>query len=139
QRCDFFDIALDHVNLDIAPLVVEKRHRLLLVIYSQRSATIGSTFVVRRAGIQQATSATAINNNEITTNVSGSVALTPKRSFRINRVKISDASSPHPTPASVSFSPCRKTSRRTSRDCAPSATRMPTSCVRLATKYEMTP
>jgi hypothetical protein len=45
--------------------------------HSHRSATIGSTFVARRAGIQQARSATTMSNNAITATVSGSVTLTP--------------------------------------------------------------
>jgi len=44
--------------------------------YSCRSAMSGSTFVARRAGIQQASKATAHNNAVTTTNVTGSVALT---------------------------------------------------------------
>jgi hypothetical protein len=53
--------------------------------HSQRSDTIGSTFAARRAGIQQASSATTINNIAIEMNVSGSVALTP---FNIGTGKI---------------------------------------------------
>jgi hypothetical protein len=45
--------------------------------HSDRSAIIGSTFVARRAGIQQARSATTMSNNAITATVSGSVTLTP--------------------------------------------------------------
>ena len=45
--------------------------------HSQRSATSGSTFVARRAGIQQASSATKVSSSVITMNVSGSVGLTP--------------------------------------------------------------
>ena len=45
--------------------------------HSDRSTIIGSTFVARRAGIQQARSATTMSNNAITATVSGSVTLTP--------------------------------------------------------------
>jgi hypothetical protein len=45
--------------------------------HSDRRAIIGSTFVARRAGIQQARSATTMSNNAITATVSGSVTLTP--------------------------------------------------------------
>jgi hypothetical protein len=41
------------------------------------SATIGSTFVARRAGTSAASSATTINRTVTVMNVSGSVALTP--------------------------------------------------------------
>jgi Tol biopolymer transport system component len=49
------------------------------VSHSYRRAIIGSTFVARRAGIQQAASATSVSNNATAMNVSGSVALTPNR------------------------------------------------------------
>jgi hypothetical protein len=45
--------------------------------HSHRKATSGSTFVARRAGIQQASSATRSNSSAIAANVSGSVALVP--------------------------------------------------------------
>jgi hypothetical protein len=45
--------------------------------HSQRSATSGSTFVARRAGIQHASSATKVSISVITMNVSGSVGLIP--------------------------------------------------------------
>src|SRR5262245_18229117 len=51
----------------------------LLAHHSQRSATSGSTFVARRAGIQHANSDTQASDNEIRVNVSGSVAVTPYR------------------------------------------------------------
>jgi hypothetical protein len=45
--------------------------------YSYRNAVIGSTFVARRAGTQQAAKATKVSNTAITLSVQGSVALTP--------------------------------------------------------------
>src|SRR5215470_6786085 len=57
--------------------------------YSLRSATIGSTFAARRAGIQQASKATAVSNSAIAANVTGSVALTPKSRVLIVRVNAS--------------------------------------------------
>ena len=45
--------------------------------YSARSATIGSTFVARRAGIQHANNPTRISSNAITMEVIGSVTVTP--------------------------------------------------------------
>src|SRR5262245_53819213 len=85
-------------------------------VHSHLNATIGSTFVARRAGIQQATSATAVSNKEIAMKVIGSVALTLNSLVFINGVSASDASNPIPTPANVRINPCRRTSRRTSRD-----------------------
>lgn len=45
--------------------------------YSQRNATIGSTFVARRAGNQQGSSATRLNSKMSVMKVSGSAGLTP--------------------------------------------------------------
>ena len=59
---------------------------------SQRSAIIGSTFVARRAGIKQASSAMVVSKSVITANVSGSVALTANSSFA------TDASTPMQRP-----------------------------------------
>ena len=58
--------------------------------YSHRRAIIGSTFVARRAGIQQASNATAMSSSAIAENVAGSVALTPKSRFFIVRVNAND-------------------------------------------------
>jgi hypothetical protein len=44
--------------------------------YSRRNAASGSTFVARRAGIQQASNATAASSDESSANVVGSVTLT---------------------------------------------------------------
>src|SRR5262249_42248274 len=101
--------------------------------YSHRRAIIGSTFAARRAGIQQATSATESNSAPIKANVSGALALTPKSSVVIRRVKPKAATSPAPTPLSASLIPCPTTSLNTSPICAPSAIRTPISCVRCAT------
>jgi hypothetical protein len=45
--------------------------------HSCRNATIGSTFMARRAGKQQAATPTAISNNDTVTKVNGSVGVTP--------------------------------------------------------------
>jgi hypothetical protein len=47
--------------------------------HSCRNATIGSIFIARRAGKQQAATATAISNNDTTIKVNGSVGVTPNR------------------------------------------------------------
>src|SRR5215831_6421006 len=54
--------------------------------YSCRSATIGSTFVARRAGTKQAAIVTLTSSNAITASVSGSVALTPNNQLFRTRV-----------------------------------------------------
>jgi hypothetical protein len=47
------------------------------LLHSYLSATNGSTFVARRAGIQEANNPIKTNNNEIAAYVMGSVALIP--------------------------------------------------------------
>ncbi|MCG3162510.1 MAG: hypothetical protein JMDDDDMK_03769 [Acidobacteria bacterium] len=69
----------------------------------------------------------------ITAYVTGSVALTPNSMLLINRVNASAAPNPIATPTSASVIPCFTTNPSTSRVCAPSAIRMPISCVRSAT------
>src|SRR5262245_122509 len=102
--------------------------------YSHRKAIIGSTFAARRAGTKQASSATIVNNNATTMNVTGSVALTPNSKVFINRVRANAEVSPIATPAAPSFPPCAMTSFNTSLVCAPRAIRTPISCVRRATE-----
>jgi hypothetical protein len=87
-------------------------------VYSVRNATIGSTFVARRAGIQQATNATPASSNVTPPKVSGSVAVTPNKKNASARVIANAPASPTITPISVSFKPCETTSRSTSRPCA---------------------
>ncbi len=99
---------------------------------------MGSMPAARRAGTQQARSATATSRQETLTNVSGSVGLTSK-TRAITRVRASAATTPMPTPASASRIPCRSTSRSTCCFGAPKATRIPSSFVRLATDSETTP
>src|SRR5262249_54131407 len=74
-------------------------------VYSHLNATIGSTFAARRAGIQQATSATTLSKSAITTNVSGSVALTPNSKPDIRRVSAKAAPEPSATPIEASVIP----------------------------------
>src|SRR5262245_51119196 len=98
-------------------LVFPLRHVRLLIhpLHSQRNAIIGSTFVARRAGIQQAASATTSSSKAIPTNVSGSVALTPNNKASIKRVKASDTVRPSDTPQSASFK--RSEERRVGKEC----------------------
>jgi len=79
--------------LDLLSLVSES--------YSPLSATIGFTFVARRAGSQQASKVTQANSNTIMLNVSGSVASTSNSSFFINRVNAHDADYFAPLPAAA--------------------------------------
>src|SRR5262245_4771658 len=112
---------------------------LTLPDHSHRRAIIGSTFAARCAGIQQASSATAISSSGTAMNVTGSVALTPKSSDFINRVSAKEAANPIAMPASVSFIPCPVTILSTAPALAPSAIRTPISRVRCATEYAITP
>src|SRR5438128_9779899 len=54
------------------------QHSAFSLLHSLRSATFGSTRAARRAGSQQAKSATAPRTNGMTAKVSGSVGLTSK-------------------------------------------------------------
>src|SRR5262245_58159969 len=107
--------------------------------YSARSATIGSTFVASRAGIQQASSPIAVNRRVIATNVGGSFAETLNNKFLISRVNPNETARPMATPASAGFMPCVTTSFSTSGVRAPRAMRMPISCMCCATEYDITP
>gem|GEM_PF-4742618 len=71
---------------------------------------IGSTFAAGRAGIPQASNATAVSRKAITTKVNGSVGLTSKSRHLIKHIKADDASKPNANPDNVSFSPLRKPS-----------------------------
>ena len=73
--------------------------------HSYRSAVSGSTFVARHAGTQQANSATTESKTAITTNVSGSVALTPNRRLFIVRVNANEAINPNTDPTTASVIP----------------------------------
>src|SRR6266404_7071711 len=82
--------------------------------YSYRSATIGSTFIARRAGTKLAARATPVSTTAIRANVMGSVALTSKSRLDIRRVRNNDATRPIVTPASASNMPSPTTSFNTS-------------------------
>src|ERR1700679_2846960 len=107
--------------------------------YSYFSATIGSTRIARRAGTQHAASVTTRTRIETPANVSGSVALTSNNRLDMNRVSASDAATPIAMPTTANLSAWAKTSRITCPRSAPSAMRIPISCVRCATLYEITP
>jgi polyhydroxybutyrate depolymerase len=106
--------------------------------HSHRRAVIGSTFIARRAGIQQASSATNVSNSVVRVIVNGSTADMPNNIFDINRVKKNEAAKPSATPSATNFIPWPTISFKTVPVCAPSAIRMPISCVRWATECAMT-
>src|SRR5262245_52995361 len=108
-------------------------------IYSHLSATIGSTFAARRAGIQQAASATPASNNAINANVVGSVAGVSNSMVDISRVSAQAAATPITTPTDTSAIPCPMTNRSTLRGCAPRAILTPISRVRWVTAQDITP
>ncbi len=75
-----------------------------------------------------------VNKAVMTTNVSGSVALTLKSRWAISRVSANAPAIPMATPISTNFIPCPMISRNTSLTCAPSAIRMPISETRCVTE-----
>jgi len=85
----------------------------LVTRHSYRSAIIGSTFVARCAGSQQASNATTVSNSAITMNVNGSVALTPNNRVFINCVNATDATKPNTTPeqAEADLDTCKEIAR----------------------------
>src|SRR6185503_5069394 len=103
--------------------------------YSYLSATIGSTFAARRAGIQHASKATTASSKGTAANVNGSTALTPNSNEVIKRVSANDAAKPIATPSNVNFIPFCSTSNRILAGVAPSASRTPISFLCCATKY----
>src|SRR5262249_324062 len=74
--------------------------------HSQRSATIGSTFVARRAARKQASIATNESNKTTMTMFTGSVAVTPYNKLDSVRLRASAAIIPATEPMSTGFNPC---------------------------------
>ena len=95
--------------------------------------------VARRAGTQLAKRATAKRNAGTLAKVSGSRGDTSMSSSPSPRDAPSATAIPSAMPASAGAIPWRITIRSTSVGSAPSARRMPISCVRCATEYAMTP
>ena len=67
------------------------------------------------------------------------MAFTPKRKLARKRVSHNAPPMPITTPISASAIPCPITMRRKWLACAPSAIRIPSSCVRCSTEYERMP
>src|SRR5215831_13456842 len=87
--------------------------------HSHLKAINGSTFVARRAGSQQANSATPIIKAAATPNASGSNWLM-STSAMASRLEIAaPPARPMRTPIAISLPPCRRKSVMTSRRCAP--------------------
>jgi hypothetical protein len=103
-------------------------------IHSEWSAIIGSIFVARLAGIQQASTATSASDIPITTNVIGSVTLTPNSKLFINRVDVNVIAVPIPTPSIAIRIPWPRIHRIKLSRRAPKAIRMPISRVRCSTE-----
>src|SRR5947209_7951715 len=74
--------------------------------YSYLMASIGSTRVARRAGTNEANSATAGKNTATARKVSGSTVLTPNNKFARKRVNMNAPIKPNPRPANVRPRPC---------------------------------
>jgi indolepyruvate decarboxylase len=107
--------------------------------YSYRNATTGSTLVARSAGIRHATNATHPRSAATTDSVTGSYGLTPNKRVDITRAASSEPINPSTNPAAANAIPLVSTSRSKFPVLAPSAARMPISCVRCTTAYAITP
>src|SRR2546421_4538650 len=107
--------------------------------YSWRRATMGSTRMARRAGTYAAASVTSASRIATAANVSGSVGRTSKSSDLRNRPSASAPAIPGANPSNTNFADSERISCRISPRAAPSATRIPTSRVRLETEQEITP
>ena len=96
----------------------------------------------RRAGIHDATSAINASTAGTATNVSGSSGEMPGSMARMAPIEPNAPSAstrPITRPMPVSFMPCPTTMPSSEPGEAPSASRMPISCVRWLTAYDTTP
>ena len=102
----------------------------VIIAYSLRSVTIGSTSVALCAGSQHAISATVASKSATNEYVNGSVAATPISNLLITLVSMAASPTPLAMPAITSPSPRPKTNFTMSRRFAPKAMRTPISLVR---------
>src|SRR5262249_25455986 len=102
--------------------------------HSCRKATIGSTFVARRAGMYEASVATRISRKATAAKVSGSVALISYNRDCMVRGRMNEATRPTPIPVKAVSKAWRRTSTSTLPELAPNAMRTPISRVRRATE-----
>jgi hypothetical protein len=103
-----------------------------------RSASIGSIREARRAGKYPASAATPVNITSIPANVTGSLDVTPNKSPLNVRASAHDATTPTTIPIAASPRVCNKIVLCSISADAPSAMRIPISCVRWLTEYEIT-
>src|SRR6185436_14630657 len=102
---------------------------LLHRAHSYLSATNGSTFIARRAGIEHANKAATASSNGTNKKVRGSTAFTSKSNEVISLVKANDAARPMEIPSSVNPIPLFTIINRMFRAVAPRASRTPISFV----------
>ena len=108
--------------------------------YPTRSATIGSTDAARRAGTRHARSGDRTSTIDTARNVSPSVGSTPNSSVVSTRVRTSAPPKPIARPTSDQLQPlAQHHAQHVGRARAPSAMRMPNSCVRWLTEKATTP
>src|SRR5262249_27188265 len=107
--------------------------------HSSASAATGATRGGRRAGRKPAATETTVSSAAAIANVAGSFGPTPNRTPRARRPRPAPAATPIATAIPVSVRPRPTISRSTRSADAPSAMRMPISCVRSVTAYDITP
>src|ERR1700683_3099838 len=113
--------------------------RQLFYFHSYLSATIGSTFIALLVGTYDAPAPTTANTTHTPTNVTGSAGFTTNNKLPNNLASKSAAGTPIANPASSNFADSPIIISSTLIRLAPSAIRIPISCVRFDTKYEITP
>ncbi len=99
---------------------------------------MGLTAAARRAGTNEATSATPKRSAVIVTKVHASSGSVSYRIWSRNRVSAIAPPTPTASPTAVTAAPCATTDRITRAGGAPSASRTPISRVRSVTAYEST-
>src|ERR1700730_1258824 len=110
-----YALARRFLTMESSAIVNDKLKKQIEHHHSYLSATNGSTFVARRAGMKHASNATTINTKVTATNVGLSVGSVPKSKFVISRVSKNDAPRPRPTPANTRTRPCVINTLSTSR------------------------
>ena len=109
------------------------------IIEADRNTDAGATAVALRAGMNPATSNTAINNTADPRNAGTSHAPTPNSIDASKWVDAEASGNPIAAPTTPSVATSRNTSIRVSRGPAPSAMRIPNSTARWLMPYDTTP
>src|SRR5580704_2373408 len=128
-------------SIEATSLTRRHRHQFpfsLFQFQSTRSACIGSICDARRAGKYPARQATAVRISTMHANVTGSVGCTPNNIPLSARARIHEPIIPPTTPIAASHNVCIKILFCNISDDAPSAMRIPISCVLWPTEYEIT-